>query len=71
MPMALFATLFGAVAAAGMYAFKKQTQQGLEERDDELVIERLDSIALRDAIVAPDQRIFVAPSNVGGRQQAD
>jgi hypothetical protein len=69
MPVALFATIFSAVAAAGMYAFKKQAAQRLEE--DERVIERLDSIALRDAIVAPDQRLFVASANVDGTHRPD
>ena len=69
MPVALFATIFGAVAAASMYAFKKQAAHRLEE--DERVIERLDSIALRDAIVAPDQRLFVVSANIDGPRRPD
>lgn len=69
MPVALFATIFSAVAAASMYAFKKQAKQRLDE--DERLIERLDSIALRDAIVAPDQRLFVVPANVDGPRRPD
>ena len=63
MPVVLFATIASAVAAAGMYVRKKQAKQHME---DERLIERLDSIALRDAIVAPDQRLFAVSDKVDG-----
>jgi hypothetical protein len=50
-----------------MYLHKKHAKQRLEER----LIERLDSIAPRDAVVAPDQRLVVVSGKVNELHRAD